>query len=204
MRSALTAIALALATLTAVGLGVADDRPKLAPAPPAAATPPTAAQVEAGRRAFVDVARVLQSPRCRNCHPAGDAPLQGDGGRRHAMFISRTSVAAGLPCGACHQARNSEAVGVAGGPPGAPHWGLPPVDMPMVFEGKTVAALCQQLRDPATNGARTLDQLLHHVSHDALVLWGWKPGGKRTVPPLPHARFVAAFATWVAGGGACP
>ena len=157
-----------------------------------------------GAKAFADVARVLQSPRCQNCHPAGDRPLQGDRGRPHAMNVSRTSVDAGLTCSACHQTRNVESLGLFKGPPGAPKWGLPPRDMPMVFEGKSPRALCEQLKDPAHNGHHTLDELLAHVSHDALVLWGWSPGGKRTVPPLTHARFVAAFRTWVQSGGACP
>jgi hypothetical protein len=155
-------------------------------------------------KAFADVARVLQSPRCRNCHPAGDRPLQGDVPRPHAMNISRASIDAGLRCSACHQTRNVEAIGLFRGPPGAPNWGLPPRETPMVFEGKTVRALCEQLRDPTRNGERSLDDLLEHVSHDKLVLWGWSPGGKRTRPPLAHERFVAAFRTWVASGGACP
>ncbi len=169
---------------------------------PSPSTP--ADKIGAGKRAFVEVARVLQSPRCQNCHPAGDRPLQGDQGKPHAQNISRGSVAAGLPCTTCHQERNSEAIGVAGGPPGAPRWGLPPAEHPMVFQGKTPAALCEQLKDPKHNGGKTLAQLLEHVSHDPLVLWGWKPGGTRATPPLPHDKFVAAFSAWVASNGACP
>lgn len=160
--------------------------------------------VAAGKRAFTDVARVLQSPRCRNCHPAGGAPLQTDAGTPHAMNISRASVTAGVPCASCHQERNSEALHIAGGPPGAPHWGLPPAETPMVFEGKTVSELCAQLKDPERNGHRSLAMLLDHVSHDPLVLWGWAPGGKRTTPPLSHDKFVAAVTAWVAADGACP
>lgn len=160
--------------------------------------------VTAGKRAFVEVARVLQSPRCRNCHPAGNAPLQTDVGTPHAMNISRATAAAGVPCASCHQERNSEALGIAGGPPGAPKWGLPPAETPMVFEGKAVTALCEQLKDPARNGHRSLAMLLDHVSNDPLVLWGWSPGGKRTTPPLAHDKFVAAFTTWVGAQGACP
>jgi len=157
-----------------------------------------------GTRAFVDVARVLQSPRCMNCHPSGDRPLQTDQARPHAMNISRASVAAGLPCSTCHQERNSEVVGVPGGPPGAPHWGMPAAEMPLVFQGKTPTALCEQLKDPARNGRKTLAQLVEHVAHDPLVLWGWSPGGKRSIPPLSHANFVAAFTAWVAAGAPCP
>lgn len=173
-------------------------------AAPAPQAPPSAEAIAAGKRAFVEVARVLQSPRCRNCHPAGDAPLQTDAGRPHAMNITRASVEAGLACNACHQEQNSEAIGVPNGPPGAPHWGLPPSETPMVFEGLAVTALCEQLKDPARNGKRSLAALHEHVSKDALVLWGWAPGGKRTLPPLPHGQFVAEFQTWVASGGACP
>jgi len=159
---------------------------------------------EAGRKAFVDVARVLQSPRCQNCHPDGDAPLQTDRGRPHAMNITRASVEAGLACGTCHQERNSEAIGVPGGPPGAPRWGLPPKETPMVFQNKSLTALCEQLKDPERNGHKDESALLEHVGHDPLVLWGWQPGGKRTLPPLSHAAFVAAFKTWTASGSACP
>jgi hypothetical protein len=147
---------------------------------------------------------VLQSPRCNNCHPTGDRPLQGDQGKPHAQNVSRASVAAGLPCGTCHQERNSDAIGIAGGPPGAPGWALPPADTPMVFQARAPGALCEQLKDPKQNGGKTLAQLLEHVAHDPLVLWGWKPGGKRSLPPLSHDRFVAAFTTWVGSGGACP
>jgi hypothetical protein len=74
----------------------------------------------------------------------------------------------------------------------------------MVFQGKSPTALCEQLKDPAQTGGRDLPTLLHHVASDALVLWAWSPGGRRTPPPVPHAAFVDAFTTWVASGGACP
>lgn len=183
--------------------------PAAAPAapPPRAAAPapaPSGDAVAAGQRAFVQIAAVLQSPRCRNCHPSGDAPLQTDAGRPHAMNISRKSVEAGLLCSTCHQERNSDILGILGGPPGAPRWNLPPKETPMVFEGLSVHALCEQLKDPARNGKRTLAALHEHIAHDELVLWGWSPGGKRTLPPLSHEQFVAAFTTWVASNGACP
>jgi hypothetical protein len=161
-------------------------------------------RADAGKRAFLEVARVLQSPRCQNCHPAGAAPLQGDRGRPHALLITRASVDAGLLCSACHRDRNSEALGIAGGPPGAPGWNLPARDMPLVFQGKAPTALCEQLKNPLQNGGRDLAELLEHVESDPLVLWGWQPGGKRTLPPLSHERFAAAFRTWIAAGAVCP
>ena len=168
-------------------------------APSAAALPPAPTSVETGSL-FAPVHEVLVSPRCMNCHPDGDRPLVGDG-QTHAMNVSRASADAGLPCSTCHADHNSK---VVAGPPGAPDWGLPPADTPMVFEGRSVTALCEQLRDPASNGQRSLAQLLDHVGHDPLVLWGWVPGGDRQPPPISHAAFVEAFAAWVEAGGLCP
>jgi len=191
----------ARALLAGAVLAAAASAIALAQAPPA---PAPGNKIAAGKAAFADVARVLQSPRCQNCHPVGDRPLQGDQGKVHAQNISRGSIAAGLLCSTCHQERNSDVIGVIGGPPGAPRWNLPPAEHPMVFQGKTPTALCEQLKNPAHNGGKSLAQLLEHVSRDPLVLWGWKPGGKRQPPPLPHDKFVAAFTAWVAADGACP
>lgn len=165
---------------------------------------PSADKVDIGKRAFVDVVKVLQSPRCMNCHPSGDRPLQTDRSLPHAQNISRGTVAAGVPCSTCHQARNSETVGVPAGPPGALNWSMPPAETPMVFQGKTATQICEQMKDPAQNHGKSLAQLLEHATSDPIVLWGWSPGGKRTVPPLSHDNFVAAFAAWVAADGACP
>jgi len=206
--------------ITRVGLGLAlgasaaiasPAAPPVSPAPatPTAETPPAAPAVTpesqaAAKAAFAQVYSVLMHPRCMNCHPAGDKPLQTDASVPHAMNISRASLRNGMTCSTCHREVNSEALGMPGGPPGAPHWGLPAADMPLIFEGRTPASLCAQLKDPAQNGNRTLADLLHHVEHDALVKWGWAPGGTRSVPPMSHADFVAAFVKWIAGGAACP
>lgn len=199
------AIAVIAVGLAAAATTVTGDEPEAPPPPPAAdAPPPSPEAVAEARRAFADVYKVLTSPRCRNCHPKGDRPLQTDAGRPHAMNISRLSGASGLACSACHQEHNSEAVGVAGGPPGAHHWGLPPKDVPMVFEGHTPTSLCEQLKDRARNGKRSLADLVDHVQKDPLVLWAWNPGGTRTKPPMDHKAFVAAVSRWAAGGGACP
>jgi hypothetical protein len=155
----------------------------------------------AAERAFATVYRVLESPRCRNCHPAGDAPLQFDAGWPHAMNITRRSERNGLTCATCHRDKNGAR---ASQPPGAPNWHLPPAETPMVFEGKTPAQLCAQLRDPAQTRGRALPALLEHVDKDPLVLWGWAPGPGRTPVPVPHADFVRAMKAWIDGGAPCP
>lgn len=154
--------------------------------------------------AFQAVYKVLMSPRCMNCHPNGDIPLQGDDSHLHTMNVTRGVDGKGvyaLKCSNCHQVANTPGLNM---PPGNPTWHLPPADMPMVFEGRSPRELALQLKDPNQNGHKTLQQLLDHVSKDALVLWGWKPGDGRTLPPLAHAEFVKQFKTWVSTGAVAP
>src|SRR5574341_1818103 len=130
--------------------------------------------------AFATVQRVLQHPRCQNCHVPGDAPLQSDAGLPHAMEVTRGPEGhgpPGLPCSTCHGEANAPASYGPHAPPGAPRWMLPPPDQKMVFIGLSPAALCAALKDPKANGGRDLAALLKHVSEDELVLWGWTPGG---------------------------
>jgi hypothetical protein len=87
-------------------------------------------------------------------------------------------------------------------PPGNPNWHLPSAKSPLVFQGRSPKELARQLKDPKQNGGKTLDQLLHHVSEDKLVLWGWDPGNGRTRPPLSHAEFVRKFREWIEKGAA--
>jgi hypothetical protein len=37
-------------------------------------------------KAFMAVYEVLMSPRCMNCHPSGDVPLQGDDNHLHRCY----------------------------------------------------------------------------------------------------------------------
>ena len=77
----------------------------------------------AGVAAFATVQKVLQHPRCQNCHIPGDAPLQFDAGTAHTMNVQRGADgkgAAGLPCATCHGAQNLPASYGEHVPPGAP------------------------------------------------------------------------------------
>ena len=163
-----------------------------------------AAAYERSNNAFATVYRVLQHPRCLNCHPAGTVPLQGDDSRLHGQNVQSGPDGKGLyalRCANCHLDRNSPGANL---PPGAPGWHLPHPRMPLVFEGRSAAQLAQQLADPAHNGNRTPADLLHHVTEDPLVLWGWAPGDGRTPVPVPHAEFVGAMRTWIEGGCQVP
>jgi hypothetical protein len=156
---------------------------------------------ERARAIFTEAARVMLHPRCANCHPNGDTPAQGDEMRAHDPPVVRGEGdhgAPGLECGSCHQDRNQELARV----PGAPKWHLAPRSMAWV--GRTPAALCAQLKDPARNGGKTLEQIVEHSAHDELVAWGWAPGAGREPAPGTQASFGALMAAWAKDGAACP
>jgi hypothetical protein len=43
---------------------------------------------------FTELGKVLTSPRCLNCHPAGDRPRQGDTARLHQPPVERLTLSA--------------------------------------------------------------------------------------------------------------
>ncbi len=155
-------------------------------------------------KAFMSVYKVLKSSRCMNCHPSGDAPLQGDDNHIHTMNVKRGIDGKGLysvRCSNCHQAENTAGLHM---PPGNPKWGLPPANMRMVFQGRTPRQLALQLLDPKQNGGRTKAMLIDHMANDGLVGWGWHPGDGRTLPPLSRPAFVAQVRLWIAKGAYAP
>ncbi len=162
---------------------------------------------EGGLVAFEKVRSVLQHPRCQNCHPAGDVPLQGDEGRLHAQNVQRGPEGrgmVGMECTTCHTTANPPDSYGMHVPPGAESgWRMPPPNDKMVFVGVAPGALCEQLKDPARNGHRDLAGLRHHLD-DSLVAWGWAPGRGRAPIPVPRADFLAAFEAWSAAGAPCP
>jgi hypothetical protein len=154
-------------------------------------------------KAFMEVYKVLMSPRCMNCHPAGDVPLQGDDSHLHTMSPQRGKDGKGIyamKCSNCHQPTNLEGLNT---PPGHPDWHLPPANMKMVFEGRTPEQLAKQLVNPKTNGNKTFKQLIEHAD-DGLVKVGWDMGEGRTVPPLSHEEFKKAWVRWIENGAYAP
>nr|WP_294871618.1 hypothetical protein [uncultured Pedobacter sp.] len=154
-------------------------------------------------KAFEQVYKVLMSPRCMNCHPSGDIPLQGDDSHLHEMYPKRGHDGKGvfaMKCANCHQPNNTPGLHT---PPGNPDWHLPPADMKMVFQGKTAHELAKQLVNPKQNGNKSMKQLLEHAD-DGLVLSGWNSGEGRSQPPMSHAAFKKAWETWINTGAYAP
>jgi hypothetical protein len=154
-------------------------------------------------KAFMKVYKVLMSPRCMNCHPAGDAPLQGDDSHVHTMNVQRGTDGTGLyaaKCSNCHQPANVPGVHT---PPGNPKWKLPPDDMKMVFQGKTPRQLALQIMNYNQNGHKNKAQLIEHA-RDTLVKAGWDMGAGRVPPPLSYSAFVSVWDDWIKKGGYAP
>jgi hypothetical protein len=150
---------------------------------------------------FTEAGKVLTHARCVNCHPAGDRPRQGDVRRLHQPPVARGDDGFGLPamrCPICHQAANFE----PGRMPGNQVWHLAPIEMG--WEGKTLGEICAQIKDPARNGGRSLDEIVHHIGTDHLVGWAWAPGGDRQPAPGTQAQAGALLDAWVNTGAVCP
>ena len=109
----------------------------------------------------------------------------------------------GMECATCHGPANVKLVGVSlQSMPGHPDWHLAPKSMAWV--GVSLGDICRQIKDPARNGGKTLEQIHHHHAEDTLVGWGWNPGEGREPAPGTQQRFGELTRAWIDSGAACP
>jgi hypothetical protein len=162
---------------------------------------------EVGLAAFETVRSVLQHARCQNCHPRGDAPLQGDDGHPHNQNVLRGSDGHGMVgerCTTCHGPMNPPDSYGEHSPPGVPTgWRMPKPEQRLVFVGVAPGALCAQVKDPARNGGKDMAALREHLD-DPLVTWAWNPGFGRKPPPVSRQAFLDAWTAWANAGAPCP
>ena len=157
---------------------------------------------------FEEAGKVIQHPRCVNCHPAGDRPLQGMAMLPHQPPVFRGEANFGLPgmtCNTCHGPENVTLADLADDVrsiPGNPNWHLAPIEMAWV--GKTLGQICEQIKDPARNGGKSLEEIVEHMAHDDLVGWGWEPGAGREPVPGTQDAFGELIRYWVDTGAECP
>jgi hypothetical protein len=149
---------------------------------------------------------VLTHQRCINCHPNDHIPKQGDESHPHHFGMARGEDDHGFvatSCNTCHQSENNLNSGV----PGAPHWALAPASM--AWEGLTREQIAVRLLDKSTNGNRSHQELVEHMTEDDLVLWAWEPGvdadgEQRSIPPVSKEEFKKAVENWFANGAIIP
>jgi hypothetical protein len=151
---------------------------------------------------FQEAGKVIQSPRCMNCHPATERPTQTDDFRPHQPPVVRGDDGRGPPgglnCTTCHHDANFDPAGV----PGNPKWHLAPAEM--AWQGRTLGQICAQIKDPSRNGGKDMPALIEHMSSDILVGWAWAPGAGRTPAPGTQKAFGALIKAWAAAGASCP
>ena len=162
---------------------------------------------QSGLVAFETVRSVLQHPRCQNCHPRDDMPLQGDDGRPHNQNVQRGPDGHGMVgerCSTCHGPANPPASYGEHAPPGvSTGWRMPKPEERLVFVGVAPGALCEQIKDPARNGGKDMAALRAHLD-DPLVVWAWSPGLGRKPPPVSRQAFLDAWTAWANAGAPCP
>jgi hypothetical protein len=203
------ALAPAVATTAAVllaGLGVgAQERKDLRPVSAFAGIGDERARSVA---LFGEAGKVITHPRCVNCHPVTDRPLQGETQRQHphSPRVVRGEAGMGVPglaCTTCHGPENVRLVATSlKSVPGHPKWQLAPIEM--AWEGQTLGAICEQIKDPQRNGGRDLAAMHEHMAKDDLVGWGWKPGEGREPAPGTQEAFGALIGAWIETGAHCP
>jgi hypothetical protein len=200
-----------VATICAIGVVVtltaspqAQERKELRAASTFAGIQDTGAR---SRALFSEAAKVITNPRCVNCHPAADHPLQGNNQHIHQPPVYRGEAGTGIPglqCAACHSDRNFNLSDEASyqSIPGNPRWGLAPIEM--AWEGKSIGQICEQLKDTKRNGGRDLALLQEHMAKDDIVAHGWDPGTGRDPVPGTQEIFGELIRAWIDTGAACP
>jgi len=73
----------------------------------------------------------------------------------------------------------------------------------MIWQGRSDAEICKQIKDPKQNGNRSVEQIVEHMTTDQLVAWAWNPGEGRNPIPISHDEFSAKVRAWAAAGAPC-
>lgn len=150
---------------------------------------------------------VVTHKRCINCHPSDGRPRQGEDSHVHNFDMRRGDDNLGFEatrCTTCHQqSENNDFSGV----PGAPEWSLAPDSMG--WWGLSRYDIARAMLDPAKNGGRDHEALIHHLTEHALVLWAWEPGvdadgEPREPPPVSKEDYIKAVKAWFAAGATIP
>lgn len=150
---------------------------------------------------FREAGKVFLHPRCTNCHTGTDSPLRTDRQIAHLPRVKGGKTGKGLGgsrCANCH----GRAVPKQGRIPSDPRWALAPEIVG--WKGKSLAAVCAQVKDRRRNGDRDVPALLKHIHEDSLIRWAWAPGPRRAPAPGTHSRFVELMKAWAAAGAHCP
>jgi len=163
-----------------------------------------------GLEAWSRIFEVASHPRCANCHtgesdrPMWSGPSYGKA-RVHGMNIRAGASRIGaetVTCQTCHSiSEHAQAI-----PHAAPRvgmaWRLAPVEAH--WFGQSSEQICNQLRNPETNGNRDYLQLAEHLNHDLILHWAWNPGPGREKAPHSLQEHINDLLAWGVAGMPCP
>jgi hypothetical protein len=162
-------------------------------------------KADRSRAIFAEIGILMTNPRCMNCHPAGDHPLQGDDQHEHRPRVFRSDGDhLATNCAECHTEQNVTLHEAASyqSIPGHSRWGVAPLSM--AWQNKSLGEICRQLKDVERNGGRTLALLQEHVAKDDLVGWAWSPGTGREPAPGSQEEAGKLVQAWIDTGAECP
>ena len=167
---------------------------------------------QAGLEAWSRIYEVTSHPRCANCHVGSDDRPMWSGpsygrARPHGMNVRAGPSRIGaetLPCRTCHVTAQDAPDNRR--PHAAPQvtdaWRLAPPEAH--WFGQDSETICNQLRDVARNGGRSVDDLVDHLGHDVILHWAWSPGGTREPAPYSLKAHIYDLRLWGAAGQPCP
>jgi hypothetical protein len=162
-------------------------------------------RADRSRAIFSEIGKLIEHPRCMNCHPAGDHPLQGNDRHEHMPQVWRGDTGhLATNCFGCHTEKNVTLHEAASykSIPGNPRWDVAPLSM--AWEGKSLGEICRQLKDVTRNGGRDLALLQEHIAKDELVGWAWDPGEGREPAPGTQEQAGQLVQAWIETGAQCP
>ena len=150
---------------------------------------------------FGEAGKVITSPRCMNCHPAGDRPAQGDDRHPHLPLVVRGVDgfgAIGMRCTTCHGPANFDPAQLPGHPNGTSRRSR--------WRGSASrwARSASRSRTPSATAASRWMISFTTWPKIRLYGWGWHPGAGRTPAPGTQAEFGALIKAWVDTGAVCP
>ena len=207
MRYLHATFVVAVLTMTAAVMA-ADDKVEINPPVQGSVSP------SQGLEAWSRIFEVASHPRCANCHtgpsdrPMWSGPSYGKT-RVHGMNIQAGDSRIGaetILCSTCHTNKsedldNANATNHAA-PRVAMSWALAPPAAH--WFGRTSQQICEQLRNPETNGNRDTLKIAEHLNHDLILHWAWTPGGNREPAPYSLQEHVNDILAWGVAGTPCP
>ena len=168
-------------------------------------------KTERSRAIFGEIGKLVTHPRCMNCHPAGEHPLQGEDQHEHMPPVWRGENGhLATNCAGCHTDQNMTLHEAASykSIPGNPRWSLAPLSM--AWQNKSLGEICRQLKDVTRNGGRDLAMLQEHIAKDGgLISWHpsshrWDPGEGREPAPGNQQAAGQLVQAWIDSGAECP